>query len=116
MQPPGPGPRTCEPIQHTIKHIAAMTQRPELNRSALMHAPRLTFLAAVVGAHAATTSKPTFFIAGDSTAAADDGTPELLGWGAKIGSYLSIPVVNDAVSGSTARSFTEQGLCASRLP
>lgn len=57
-------------------------------------------------------AKPTLYIAGDSTAAADDGNPALLGWGAKIGNYISIAVVNDAVSGSTARSFTDQGLCA----
>ena len=58
------------------------------------------------------TAKPTLYIAGDSTAAVDDGNPALLGWGAKIGEYLDIPVVNDAVSGSTARSFSEQGYCA----
>ena len=57
------------------------------------------------------TAEPTLYIAGDSTAAADDGNPALLGWGAKIGNYLSIAVVNDAVSGSTARSFTDQGFC-----
>ena len=78
-------------------------------------ATRLSWLATAACVHAATTSKPTFFIAGDSTAATDDGTPALLGWGAKVGSYLSIPVVNDAVSGSTARSFTEQGLCTSEF-
>ena len=54
---------------------------------------------------------PTLYIAGDSTAAANDGSPELLGWGEKIGQYLSIPVVNDAIAGATARSFTEDGNC-----
>ncbi|KAL5523386.1 hypothetical protein ACEPAF_1653 [Sanghuangporus sanghuang] len=52
---------------------------------------------------------PTLYIAGDSTAAKDDGSPELLGWGEKIGQYISIPVVNDAVSGATTRTYTEQG-------
>ena len=54
---------------------------------------------------------PTLFIAGDSTAAKDDGSPLLLGWGEKIGQYLRTPVVNDAVSGATVRVFTEQGYC-----
>ena len=54
---------------------------------------------------------PTLYIAGDSTAAKDDGSPELLGWGEKVGQYLSIPVVNDAVSGATTRTYTEQGYC-----
>ena len=55
---------------------------------------------------------PELYIAGDSTAAKDDGSPELLGWGEKIGQYLSIPVVNDAVSGATTRTYTGQGYCA----
>jgi hypothetical protein len=56
-------------------------------------------------------NKPTLYIAGDSTAAQDDGDPALLGWGAKIGQYLDIPVVNNAVAGATTRTFTEQGYC-----
>lgn len=66
------------------------------------------------GCAAATLSRatdPTFFIAGDSTAAKDDGSPELLGWGEKIGQYISIAVVNNAVSGATTRTYTEQGYC-----
>lgn len=55
---------------------------------------------------------PTLYIAGDSTAAKDDGSPELLGWGEKIGQYLSIPVVNDAIAGATTRTYTEDGNCA----
>ncbi|KAL5522353.1 hypothetical protein ACEPAG_8369 [Sanghuangporus baumii] len=55
---------------------------------------------------------PTLYVAGDSTAAKDDGSPELLGWGEKIGKYISSPVVNDAVSGATTRTYTEQGYFA----
>ncbi|EJC98170.1 SGNH hydrolase [Fomitiporia mediterranea MF3/22] len=55
---------------------------------------------------------PTLYVAGDSTAARDDGNPALLGWGEKIGQYISIPVVNDAVSGATTRTYTEQGYFA----
>ena len=54
---------------------------------------------------------PMLYIAGDSTAAKDDGSPALLGWGEKIGQYLSIPVVNDAISGATARTFSQNGNC-----
>lgn len=59
---------------------------------------------------------PTLYIAGDSTAAKDDGSPELLGWGEKIGQYLSIAVVNDAISGATMRTFTEGGNCKFSKP
>lgn len=66
---------------------------------------------ASVQAYVARASHPTLYIAGDSTAAKDDGNVALLGWGEKIGQYLSIPVVNNAISGATARSFTEGGNC-----
>ena len=56
-------------------------------------------------------AKPTLYIAGDSTAAKDDGNVALLGWGEKIGQYLNIPIVNNAISGATTRSFTEDGNC-----
>ena len=70
-------------------------------------------LAAVTSCTGLATSShpPTLYIAGDSTAAKDDGSPALLGWGEKIGQYLSIPVVNNAISGATARTFTEDGNC-----
>ena len=31
------------------------------------------------------------------------------GWGEYLGEYLAVPVVNEAVAGSSARSFTEGG-------
>lgn len=67
-----------------------------------------------VEAYIARAPRPTLYVAGDSTAAKDDGNAALLGWGEKIGQYLSIPVVNDAISGATARSFTEGGNCECR--
>jgi lysophospholipase L1-like esterase len=73
---------------------------------------RLTAAATALGT---ISNPPTLFIAGDSTAAKDDGSPELLGWGEKIGQYLSIPVVNDAISGATMRTYTEGGNCESSL-
>lgn len=32
-----------------------------------------------------------------------------LGWGQFLGQYLNIPVVNDAIAGTSARSYTEAG-------
>lgn len=32
-----------------------------------------------------------------------------LGWGQYLGQYLSIPVVNDAIAGRSARSYTDEG-------
>lgn len=75
------------------------------------HAP-LSLLGAcvtTVQAYAVRAIPPTLYIAGDSTAAKDDGNVALLGWGEKIGQYLSIPIVNNAISGATTRSFTEGG-------
>ena len=67
-------------------------------------------------AYFARAPRPTLYVAGDSTAAKDDGNVALLGWGEKIEQYLSIPVVNNAISGATARSFTEGGNCESINP
>ncbi|KIO28638.1 carbohydrate esterase family 12 protein [Tulasnella calospora MUT 4182] len=50
----------------------------------------------------------TLYLAGDSTTALDQGTA-YQGWGAQIGKYLSIPVVNNAVAGKSSRSFTDLG-------
>ncbi|KAG9020985.1 hypothetical protein FS837_007693, partial [Tulasnella sp. UAMH 9824] len=50
----------------------------------------------------------TLYLAGDSTTATVQGT-SYQGWGAQIGKYLSIPVVNNAVPGKSSRSFTDLG-------
>ncbi|KAI5118566.1 hypothetical protein M0805_005857 [Coniferiporia weirii] len=70
------------------------------------------FAALLTGLVSASHLPPTLYIAGDSTAAADDGSPLLLGWGEKISAYLSIPVVNNAVAAATTRTYTEQGYFA----
>ena len=52
----------------------------------------------------------TVYLAGDSTMAAtgaNDG--DTAGWGAYLPNYLSLSVVNDAVGGRSARSYTREG-------
>lgn len=64
---------------------------------------------------AATTTKaaaatPTLYLCGDSTMAkngANDGDTD--GWGSYVSNYLSLPVVNDAIGGRSARSYTREG-------
>ncbi|KAL9716471.1 hypothetical protein Ac2012v2_000919 [Leucoagaricus gongylophorus] len=51
-------------------------------------------------------------MAGDSTMARGGGgsaAPGTDGWGQYLGQYLSIPVVNDAIAGRSARSYTDEG-------
>ncbi|KXJ88662.1 SGNH hydrolase-type esterase domain-containing protein [Microdochium bolleyi] len=53
---------------------------------------------------------PTVYLCGDSTMAgrgANDGQTD--GWGAYLGRYLNIPVVNKAIGGRSARSFWNEG-------
>ncbi|KAF8824043.1 hypothetical protein HHX47_DHR9000104 [Lentinula edodes] len=54
----------------------------------------------------------TVWLAGDSTmAAGGDGA----GWGQYLSQYLTLPVTNKAVAGTSARSFTALGLFASLI-
>ncbi|TRM66077.1 rhamnogalacturonan acetylesterase [Schizophyllum amplum] len=46
----------------------------------------------------------TVYMAGDSTMATSGG-----GWGSYLGQYLSLSVVNNAVAGRSARSYTDEG-------
>lgn len=53
---------------------------------------------------------PTLYLAGDSTMAnkgANDGKTD--GWGPYISKYVTIPVVNKAIGGRSARSYTNEG-------
>ncbi|TBU46251.1 SGNH hydrolase [Dichomitus squalens] len=52
---------------------------------------------------------PTVYLAGDSTMAKGGGGTGTEGWGQYLGYSLNIPVVNDAVAGRSARSYTEEG-------
>ncbi|GLB35882.1 putative GDSL-like Lipase/Acylhydrolase family protein [Lyophyllum shimeji] len=51
----------------------------------------------------------TLYLAGDSTMALGGGGSGTQGWGVPLSQYLSIPIVNDAVGGESARSYSDQG-------
>ncbi|KAJ7070883.1 rhamnogalacturonan acetylesterase [Mycena amicta] len=51
----------------------------------------------------------TVYLAGDSTMAQGGGGSGTDGWGQYLGQYLTIPVVNDAIAGRSARSYTDEG-------
>ncbi|KAF7339334.1 Carbohydrate esterase family 12 protein [Mycena sanguinolenta] len=57
-------------------------------------------------------SAQTLHLAGDSTMAVGgggSGTRWLIGWGVPLPQFLTIPVVNHAVAGESARSYTNDG-------
>ncbi|KAK0208760.1 rhamnogalacturonan acetylesterase [Desarmillaria ectypa] len=51
----------------------------------------------------------TVYIAGDSTMAKGGGGSGTDGWGQYLGQYLSVTVVNKAIAGRSARSYTDEG-------
>jgi len=51
----------------------------------------------------------TVYLAGDSTMAPGGGGAGTDGWGQYLGQYLTIPVVNDAIAGRSARSYSDEG-------
>ncbi|KAG6916744.1 hypothetical protein DXG01_005564 [Tephrocybe rancida] len=51
----------------------------------------------------------TVYLAGDSTMAKGGGGSGTEGWGQFLGQYLTIPVVNLAIAGRSARSYTDEG-------
>ncbi|RYO81711.1 hypothetical protein DL764_009723 [Monosporascus ibericus] len=78
---------------------------------------RFTSLAFLAVAAFETTAKPveiaeraapTLYLAGDSTMARSNGGV-IDGWGPYISRYLNIPVVNKAIGGRSARSYTNEG-------
>ncbi|KAK7465405.1 hypothetical protein VKT23_005383 [Stygiomarasmius scandens] len=48
-------------------------------------------------------------LAGDSTMAKGGGGSGTDGWGQYLGQYLNLPVVNNAIAGRSARSYTDEG-------
>lgn len=56
---------------------------------------------------------PTVYLAGDSTMAEQGGKNGTEGWGHYLQYSLSLPVINRAFAGRSARSFTDQGRFAS---
>ncbi|KAG7452303.1 rhamnogalacturonan acetylesterase [Guyanagaster necrorhizus] len=51
----------------------------------------------------------TVYMAGDSTMAEGGGGSGTDGWGQYLGQYLSVAVVNKAIAGRSARSYTDEG-------
>ncbi|KAG6868872.1 hypothetical protein C0993_008620 [Termitomyces sp. T159_Od127] len=51
----------------------------------------------------------TVYLAGDSTMAKGGGGSGTDGWGQYLGQYLTIPVINRAIAGRSARSYTDEG-------
>ncbi|KAJ7485396.1 rhamnogalacturonan acetylesterase precursor [Mycena latifolia] len=73
-----------------------------------MHSKQI--LTALLVACTVALAAPTVYLAGDSTMAAtgaNDG--DTAGWGAFLPGYISLAVVNDAIGGRSARSFTREG-------
>jgi len=64
---------------------------------------------AVVFAGVLSTTAQTVYMAGDSTMAAGGGGTGTDGWAQYLGQYLTLPIVNDAVAGRSARSYTDEG-------
>ncbi|CAK5278917.1 unnamed protein product [Mycena citricolor] len=60
-------------------------------------------------ASASLVSAQTVYLAGDSTMARGGGGGSTNGWGEYLGQLLTLPVVNKAVAGRSARSYTEEG-------
>ncbi|KAF9531141.1 SGNH hydrolase [Crepidotus variabilis] len=72
----------------------------------------LAFMSAAVARPDATFERratPTVYLAGDSTMAELKGANGIEGWGHYLQYSLSVPVVNNAISGRSARSFTAEG-------
>jgi len=60
-----------------------------------------------------TVTSQTVRLAGDSTMAVGGGGSGTQGWGVFLSQFLTIPVVNDAIGGESARSYSDQGLFTS---
>ena len=73
-----------------------------------MRSPLNRLLALAVAASSAWAT-PTVYLAGDSTMVATGNNDGTQGWGADLPNYISLAVVNDAIAGRSARSFTREG-------
>ncbi|KJX97993.1 hypothetical protein TI39_contig447g00001 [Zymoseptoria brevis] len=70
-----------------------------------MHSFKLFLAAFAISVRAA----PTLYLAGDSTMVSTGNNDGTRGWGAYLPNHISLSVVNDAVAGRSARSFTREG-------
>ncbi|PGH15553.1 hypothetical protein AJ79_02335 [Helicocarpus griseus UAMH5409] len=64
-------------------------------------------LPALYALHCGTATAATLYLAGDSTMARGSGGTD--GWGQYLTNKLSIPAINSAIGGRSARSFTREG-------
>lgn len=64
---------------------------------------------AILFAGLLSTAAQTVYMAGDSTMAKGGGGTGTDGWGQYLGQYLTLPIVNDAIAGRSARSYTDEG-------
>jgi len=70
---------------------------------------RAVQLVSILTVAASLVSGQTVYLAGDSTMAKGGGGAGTDGWGQELAQYLTLPVVNSAIAGRSARSFTEEG-------
>nr|GAT59021.1 rhamnogalacturonan acetylesterase [Mycena chlorophos] len=61
------------------------------------------------------TSAQTLYLAGDSTMALGGGGDGTQGWGVYLPNYLDMPIVNNAVAGTSARSYSDLGYFATLI-
>ncbi|KAF8973508.1 SGNH hydrolase [Flammula alnicola] len=66
-------------------------------------------VAGICAAIASVVSGQTVYMAGDSTMAKGGGGNGTDGWGQYLGQYLTLPVVNLAIAGRSARSYSDEG-------
>jgi rhamnogalacturonan acetylesterase len=52
---------------------------------------------------------PKIYLAGDSTMTALGNNDGTAGWGALLPNYVNLTIINDAIAGRSARSFTREG-------
>lgn len=52
---------------------------------------------------------PKVYLAGDSTMVATGNNDGTAGWGAFLPNFVSLPIINKAFAGRSARSFTREG-------
>ncbi|KDR80351.1 hypothetical protein GALMADRAFT_62518 [Galerina marginata CBS 339.88] len=63
----------------------------------------------ILAAVASLVAGQTVYLAGDSTMAKGGGGAGTDGWGQSLAQYLTLPVVNMAVAGRSARSYSDEG-------
>jgi rhamnogalacturonan acetylesterase len=92
-----------------IKWDAANTENHHLLPLRFIIKMRAVSLSFVLTAVASVAFGQTVYLAGDSTMAKGGGGSGTDGWGQYLGQYLTLPTVNMAIAGRSARSYTVEG-------